>query len=356
MEVIDKQNCFAIIQTYSKYFNVYFFAGKDEGDYMSRKICFFEPNEDLAERLIDYWSWHGLEGYTICYYSDIGKWKKDAPGLHADLWILDRFLEPYTAAIPRDKILWWTDRLEDTEAIFKYRSAKVLLHTIQGHLQQRGYWHTGVAGTQIISLYSPIKRCQQTTFGIYLAHLLSQKGRILYLNLEGYSGFERLLSGPFSKDISDFIYYVNQTSDNISLITQNFLYRLGEVDMIPPVLNPYNLQDITEDMWMHMLHRLKECGLYDYIIIDVSDFIHGTFSILRESQVVFSLTKSDEHSSAKWQQYCSVLEEAGYKDILDKTKNFELPLFSEVPLELEEFFPGPMIDIISRVAKETGVI
>ena len=224
---------------------------------MSGKICFFEPNAGLAEKLVDYWLSHGLAQYTICYYSDVGKWQEDAPRLFVDLWILDRSLEPCASLLPRGKILWWTDCPEDIGAVFKYRSAGVLLHTILGHLQETGGCCTEMAGTKLISLYSPIKRCLQTTFGIHLAHLLSKKGRTLYLNLEGYSGFDRFLSGPFSKDISDFIYYVNQTSENISLITQNFLYRLGEVDMIPPVLNPRNLQDITEEMWIHMLHSLK---------------------------------------------------------------------------------------------------
>ena len=323
---------------------------------MSGKICFFEPNAGLAEKLVDYWLSHGLAQYTICYYSDVGKWQEDAPRLFADLWILDRSLEHCASLLPRGKILWWTDCPEDIGAVFKYRGAGVLLHTILGHLQETGGCCTEMAGTKLISLYSPIKRCLQTTFGIHLAHLLSKKGRTLYLNLEGYSGFDRFLSGPFSKDISDFIYYVNQTSENISLITQNFLYRLGEVDMIPPVLNPRNLQDITEEMWIHMLHSLKTCGLYDYIIIDVSDFIHGTFSILRESQVVFSLTRLDEFASAKWQQYCSILAESGYQDVLEKTKSPEVPYTSEVAVQLEECLPGPMMDVVSKAAKEAGLV
>lgn len=323
---------------------------------MSGKICFYEPNAGLAEKLVDYWLSHGLAQYTICYYSDVGKWQEDAPGLFADLWILDRSLEQFVSAIPRGNILWWTDCPEDTGAAFKYRSAAVLLHTILGHLQGTGDCSTGMTGAKLISLYSPVKRCLQTTFGIHLAHLLSKKGRTLYLNLEGYSGFDRLLSGPFSKDISDFIYYVNQTSENISLITQNFLYRLGEVDMIPPVLNPHNLQDITEDMWIHMLHVLQTCGLYDYIIMDVSDFIHGTFSVLRESQVVFSLTKSDDHACAKWQQYCSILEESGYKDVLEKTRSTELPYISVQPAHLEECLTGPLMELVSKAAREAGLV
>ncbi len=323
---------------------------------MNGKICFFEPDEALAERLVDYWLSHGLAQYSICYYSDMGKWLEDSSSLFADLWILDCSLRAVISTPPPGRILWWTDQPEDTEAAFKYRSAAVLLHTIQGYLKGGKSTQPVITGGQLISLYSPIKRCLQSTFGITLAHLLSKKGRTLYLNLEGYSGLDRMLSGFISKDISDFIYYVNQSKDDIPLILQKYLYRLGEVDMIPPVLNPCNLQDVTEDMWRCMLHSLQQSGLYDYIIVDVSDFIHGTFTILRESQIVFSLTKSDERASAKWQQYCSVLEESGYADILDKTQKSELPQVTLLPAYLEEYMPGPMAELVAQAAKEAGLL
>jgi hypothetical protein len=323
---------------------------------MNRKICFFEPNVPFAEKLIDYWLRHGLAQYTISYYSDVGKWKEDIPKLFADLWILDRSLEGQVESIPEGNILWWTDCPDDTGAAFKYRSAAVSLHTILGYLQKNKVCFSQSTEPRIVTLYSPIKRCMQTTFGMHLAHILSKNGRTLYLNLEGYSGFDRVISGSLSKDISDFIYYVNQVSEDNSLITQNYIYRLGEVEMIPPVLNPCNLQDITEEMWIHALHILKTCGLYDYIVVDASDFIHGTFSILRESQVVFSLTKADEHASAKWQQYCSILEASGYEDILQKTRSTELPRVTELPSRLEDCSPGPLQEIVLQAAKEVGLL
>ena len=319
---------------------------------MSRKICFFEPDEILAGRLIDYWLEHGLAGYSICYYSDADKWLSDYTSISAELWILDRSLRSIISQLPSGRILWWTDIPDDQEAVFKYRSAAVLLHMIQGYL---GTERTD-SGAAVISLYSPVKRCLQTTFGITLSHLLTKKGRTLYLNLEGYSGLERTFSDSYSKDISDFIYYVNQTSENIPLLIQKFVYRLGEVDIIPPVLNATNLQDITEDMWLRMLELLRNSGLYDYIIVDVSDFIHGIFSILRESQVIFSLTKADARANAKWQQYCSILEELGYEDILTKTRKPEMPRIAVLSVNAEACMQGPMAELVGQAAREAGLL
>lgn len=323
---------------------------------MKGTICFFEPNEAFAEKLVDYWMGHGLSQYNICYYSDESRWQKDAPQLSADLWILDRSLEAAKTVTLPGRILWLTDQPEDAEAAFKYCSAAVLLHTIEGYLPGASDGGNIITGTHLISLYSPVKRCLQTSFGTVLAYLLSKKGRVLYLNLEGYSGFDRLMAETFSKDISDFIYYVNQSSEDIPLITQKFIYRLGEVDIIPPVFNPRNLQDISENMWIHMLESLKNSGLYDYIIIDVSDFIHGTYSILQASQIIFSLTKSDARASAKWHQYCSILEETGCGDILNKTQCPETPHMMEIPSDLEECASGPWKDFVEQTAREAGLL
>ncbi len=323
---------------------------------MKGQICFYEPNEALAERLVDYWIGHGLGQCSICYYSDVCKWQQDAPGLFADLWILDSSLKKNITISLSGKVLWLTDRKEDESAVFKYCSAAVLLHMIEGYLSNASDKGRVLTGTHLISLYSPVKRCLQSTFGITLAHLLSKKGRVLYLNLEGYSGFDYLMAGTFSKDISDFIYYVHQSSEDIPFITQKFIYRLGEIDMIPPVLSPFNLQDITEDMWISTLKKLKDSGLYDYIITDVSDFIHGTFSILQESQYIFSLTRTDSRASAKWQQYCHILEEAGYLDILNKTHQSKVPHMTELPSNLEECVPGTLKEFVENAAKEAGLI
>ena len=122
------------------------------------------------------------------------------------------------------------------------------------------------------------------------------------------------------------------------------------------MLNPANLQDVTEEMWVKLLQVLKNSGLYDYILIDVSDFILGTFTILRESSVIFSMVKSDDRAEAKWQQYCSVLEEAGYGDILDKTRKQELPQVALLPTDLDQYVPGVIAEAAERAATEAGLI
>ena len=104
------------------------------------------------------------------------------------------------------------------------------------------------------------------------------------------------------------------------------------------------------------MSTLKKGGQYDYILVDVSDFLMGTFAILRESSVIFSMVKTEAMAEAKWQQYCNVLEEAGYKDILEKTMRQEVPYMVELPVNLTEYIPGEMTNYVKQAAVDAGLI
>ncbi len=322
---------------------------------MSKNICFFEPNSILAERMVDYWTSHGLEGYDIRCYSDGELFLEHFSKFSASVWILDACIRKRLPEMPPGNVLWTSESEEEAGTIFKYRSAEVLLQSILSCVRGDDTALQREAGTLLIGLYTPVRRSLQTTFGITLSHILSQKGRTLYLNLEGYSGFEQKYPGYYPKDISDFIYHFNHSKEKNPMLVTNFIYRLGDIDIIPPVLNVANLQDITGEMWKQILCFLQECKLYDYIIVDVSDFVHGIFDILKMSRVIFSLTKSDEQAMGKWQQYCSVLNMLGLQEVVQKTRNISLPNISAVPTNFEAYVSCPFSDYVEQTIKEVGL-
>jgi len=323
---------------------------------MDKEICFFEPNRKWASRLMDYWSSHGLEQYTIHYYSDEKLLLEQLPFLSVNLWVLDVRLRERLANTLDGKVLWLTEAEEDVTAVFKFRSAEVLLQTILGYLDKERGMERARTGTQLICFFTPIRRSLQTTFAITLAHLLSEKGRTLYLNLESYSGFEYMLSNHYTKDISDFIYHFNHSKDKNPMLITNFIYKLGAVDMIPPVLNPANLLEITGEMWDSALTFLGQCGNYDHIVLDVGHFVGASGDILKMSHIIFSLVKNDELAVAKWQQYHTLLETLDLQCVLDRTYKMVPPHFSSLPKTLEAYTSGVFTDYVKEAAREVGLL
>ena len=319
-------------------------------------ICFYEPDEILAGRLLDYWMANGLEKYCVSYYSNEELLLDFFTTGTARLWILDEHLRERLPEIAMANVLWLSENPDAIDTVFKFRSASILLQTIIHYLEADKGKMISNSQTQLISLYTPVKHSLQTSFGVVASHLLSHKGRTLYLNLEGYSGFSEMLTGYYSKDISDFIYSIYHSKEKFPFNTANFIYRFGEIDMIPPVLNPMNLQEISKEMWQHVLVILLESNMYNYIVVDISDFVQGIFDFLKVSRVVFSLTKSDALAERKWQQYQMLLEGLGLDSVLQKLHKISVPQGVQIPATLEEYTPGVFSDYVERSLREVGVL
>lgn len=330
------------------------FATRKERE--SIDICFFEPDEIFAERLMEYWMTHGLEKYGISYYSDQQLFLERFATEKARLWVVDSSIKECLPEPLPYNILWFSDNPDDSESVFKYRSAANLLQTILGYLEVNKKVSMQESSTCLVSLYTPVKRSSQTILGITISHILSQKGRILYLNLEGYSGFYERFPETYSKDISDFIYSFYHSKEKFPFYTTNFIYRMGEVDVIPPVLNPINLQEISGEMWKQVLGALIESAMYEFIIVDASDFVQGIFDILQMSRVIISTSQSDAQSERKWQQYQKLLEGLGLEDILGKSHKVVIPNGMEIPSNMERYMPGMFSDYAENLLRKVGIL
>ena len=100
---------------------------------------------------------------------------------------------------------------ESEEVVWKYQSCEVLMKEILQILATEPEVGSHILRTvqlKIIGLYSPVKRSLQTTFGLTLGQLLAKKGKVLYINLEGFSGLNVMLKHNFRRDLSDLLYYL----------------------------------------------------------------------------------------------------------------------------------------------------
>ncbi len=241
---------------------------------------------------------------------------------------------------------------EGVEHVDKYQKAdKVLQALIEIYMdvaEQQLPRLQSSNGTKYIGIYSPIRRCYQTTFAITMSQMLARKHKTLYLNFEHYAGITELMPNLQMRDLADLLYFLNADQEKFQLRIQTMIQHMGELDYIPPMKSGQNLLTITGKEWMNLLHKIEAMGQYEYVILDLTESMQALFDILRMCSRVITLTKDDRIAKAKILQYEQLLALYEYQDVLNKTSKCCPPVMQRLPNELEQYTKGAMAEYVQK--------
>ncbi len=249
---------------------------------------------------------------------------------------------------------------ESRESVDKYQAAEVVLQTfLQAYIEiageQPGRISTGKK-TRFIGVYSPVKRCLQTTFAVTLSQILSEKSRTLYLNFESYCGIAELISGEGDRDLADLIYFLNVDKEKFTLHLQTMIRKMNTLDYVPPMRYGNNLIMVPEEDWLNLLQRISETDMFDYVVMDLTDSLQGLIKILRICNKVYTVIREDCYAKIKMEQYENMLMKYEYGDVIEKTERFVFPKFHYIPITPDRYTRGEIADYVREKMTETGVI
>lgn len=205
---------------------------------------------------------------------------------------------------------------------------------------------------KLIGIYSPVGRCLQTTFSFTLGQLLARKHKVLYLNFECFSGLERLLRREFESDLSDLIYFVHNRDGRFPYRLEGMARKVNGMDFIPPAFSCLDLQRVEKEEWLSLLDELACSGIYEYVLLDLTESIRGLFDILNRCARVYTIVQKDGFAEAKQEQYEQLLRNLDLEEILEKTKKCRMPLFRSLPADLENLTHGELAGMVGKLIGE----
>ncbi|MBO4609481.1 MAG: hypothetical protein J5696_06365 [Lachnospiraceae bacterium] len=205
---------------------------------------------------------------------------------------------------------------------------------------------------KLIGVFSPVRRCYQTTFSVLMGRLLSDRGRVLYLSFEFCEGCEELIPPEESRGLSDLMYFIKSPVNVFLLRFKSMVRSIAGLDYIPCALSGTDISDIPEAEWKLFLSRICDYGEYSYVILDLSESIRGIFSILRMCDRIYTLTRNDRVAKRKVESYENVLSLYNYEDVREKSIKCDPPSVNRVPS-----FSGDMSgEFVDFIAKQLGEI
>lgn len=243
--------------------------------------------------------------------------------------------------LPIDRIILLGEERESLEAgrktIWKYQSCEKMVKELLNWIAGEGIIGRPVSGgkqMKLIGIYSPVGKCLKTSFSFVLGQLLSKKHKVLYINLECYCGLGKLLKKEFTTDMSQLIYYLQNTPDNFGYRLGSMVERVGGLDILPPFNSFLDFVSVTGEEWIQLFKEVERGSDYEYVILDLSDAVQNLFDVLRLCDIIYTLSREDGFALAKIEQYREVLEKSSYEDIWKKTRQCTFPFIKDLPTGL----------------------
>lgn len=205
---------------------------------------------------------------------------------------------------------------------------------------------------KLIGVYSPVRRCLQTSFALTMGQLLAREHKVLYLNFEWYSGFSQMMHKEFPADMLDVLYYFKCAREKLSLRLPSIVQNINGLDFIPPGQASLDMQGISGEKWLELLETLERISDYEYLILDLTDGMNGLLELLSQCYKIYTITKDDGFAMAKISQYEKLLQVNEMYEIAEKTVKCRFPFFEKLPRDFTLMTHGELAGYVKAIIRE----
>ena len=142
--------------------------------------------------------------------------------------------------------------------------------------------------------------------------MLGKSQGVLFISLEEYSGFSKLVCGGYEQDLSD-VFYLYRQGDFNWLKLKSLILSHGNVDYIPPAAYGEDLDQAQPEEIAGLLKQIGTESGYERIVVDMGHMGKGSLELFAACDVVYMPVLDDPVSTAKLEDFETYLKEAGHK-------------------------------------------
>lgn len=243
------------------------------------------------------------------------------------------------------------------EVIYKYQCAE---HILQEFLKLCHVKGTGVVtglkrDTRFLGVYSPVGRCGKTMLALVMGQVLAQWQKVLYISLEEWPGFRRIIGEYDGMDLSDLIYFIKQDKKELKMYMNGMLIDINGLKLLPPVKKAPDIQEMKETELNMMMDKLQESGEYDVILVDVGNRVKNLFSLMERMERIYMPVLKDNASISKQEEFLEFLEISDYQPFLEKFRQCRLRVTETMEWEeIENLYGGSFGEFVQEMLKEDG--
>jgi len=300
---------------------------------MKRILAVYDIDASYAERFADFANQKEQTPFTVIPFTSMEKLQAYSERNQVEILLVsDSVDKEILAGVKAGQIVTLSDGEvipADGEypSIYKYQSADGIVREVMSCYCENPIEKALAVLAQkaaVIGVYSPVNRCLKTSFSLTLGQLLSRDSKVLYLNLEEYSGLAALMNEDYKGSLSDILYFYQQKNFNWMRLS-TVVYSWGSLDYIPPVCFPEDLDLIGGAEMAELLTKIAVESPYEILVVDLEQFGKKALEVLEICKTVHMPIKEDCVSAAKLEEFEDYVRAAGKPQILERIQKVKLP-------------------------------
>lgn len=207
--------------------------------------------------------------------------------------------------------------------IYRYQALDKIYNeiVIKGDLKRS----TQLKTMEIIGIYSPVSVVPRQSFALALSKVMSEKFKVLYINLEEFSGLSEILPSDNQYTLSDAIYFYRQSGMSARDKIEQTIKTTSGVDYIPPVVCSEDISNVGADEMADFIEKTGDMFGYEVVIADISSAVSQPWKMLESCRVVYTPVKDDYLSIHKMSDFENYYANIGMGHVLDRVSKIKLP-------------------------------
>lgn len=298
---------------------------------MRKIMAVWDTNPLYAERLADFANERGRIPFRAVAFASAERLKEYAAKHSVEILLTgwDAAEEDLKEIRARQVIYLGEEKRADPErlpSVYKYQNSERLMREVMAWYEgEDGRESVSIAGRgRVIGVYSPVGRCRKTALALTLAQVWKEMERTLFVTLEDCSGLGEMTGETYGECLSDLLYRYRHGGSCWEKIGA-FVYTWGNVDYIPPVRYPEDLEGISGMELAGFIEDMAAESGYGVIVVDVGQAGRQAGEILEACDAVYMPVLEDWVSQAKIREFESYLAESGRDGVAERLEKLKLP-------------------------------
>lgn len=187
---------------------------------------------------------------------------------------------------------------------------------------------------KVLSFYTRGGSKLQTLYALAAGELLTrEQKKVLYVNLQPFSGLEFLLKHEFQGDLTDVIYYGLQHSEKFGSRIDICKHVFRDISVLPPIEDYTDLLSLAKEEWKEWLAGMVYDAGYEILIVDFSGLSPGVEVFFADSDVIYQTEAADAWENACQSEVENWLYRKGLAESKSHTKLLPVQKVSETETE-----------------------